>query len=291
MKTPDYSIANSAEVYKYHSMYEPHRRFTRSMYRLLNRIMQPTVSYNPETQKRLPIIVEKGHPLILAPNHTSDRHDQWTAAAVAHQLDKDFNFQLVGDIRVLAKSTFYTGELRREMGIPALAQSALTSFVNNMGTMPVYRPNDLSSETRKQSVEAVNQLWDTSSNLMISGHPIGIFPEGTADTLDPSHNLPIKAGLGKLACITTQKISPETSVHILPIGISYPEFTRRTNRKGNEAVIPSVLRGSHVHIGEIYDVTPDDSVNTVNREVARILQDATTQAFAEQRPVIHDNTH
>ncbi len=284
MKPPAYTIENHAAVYDFYRDYTPHKTFTRNAYRLLHRIMQPRITYDECSRQELPELLQRNTPMIITLNHLSDRHDQWTSAAVA----SDVLPEKVGDIRVLAKSTFYTGELLDEMKVPrhklvrSLAQRALTGFVNNMGTMPVYRPTDQSSEQRRLSIEAANSTWDTLGELLETGHPVAIYGEGTADTQDPRYNLPIKAGIGHLAIQTLQEGRPPGV--IIPIGVSYPEYTERTNRKGKTAIQPSKLTHAHAHVGEIYHLQPDDTVRTIQKQTARVLQDATSVAFMLQQP-------
>lgn len=288
MKLPDYHIENHAEVYDFYRDYEPRRLLTRNAYRLLERIMQPSVTYDDATREVLPELIASDTPMIIALNHMSDRHDQWTSAAVASNVLP----AKIGDVRVLAKSTFYTGELLDEMKVPRhklirpLAQRAVTGFVNTMGTMPIYRPGDQSSEQRKLSMAAASSAWDSLGELMESGHPVAIYAEGTADTTNPRQNLAIKAGIGHLALQTLQE--GRLPGVIVPIGISYPEYTERINRKGNAAMQPSKLKRAQAHVGALYQLQPGDSVRSVQLATTRVLQGATDWAFWHQQPIYLD---
>lgn len=288
LRTPDYHIENHAEVYDFYRDYEPHEAFARHAYKLLKRIMQPNISYDNTVREQLAEMAANNTPTIITLNHLSDRHDQWTSAAIASRVFPE----KVGDIRVLAKSTFYTGELLDEMNVPQhriirpIAQRAVTTFVNNMGTVPIYRPNDQSSEQRKLSLAAADSAWSSLGNLLESGHPVAIYAEGTADTVSPQKNLAIKAGIGHLA-LQTLREGRQPGV-IVPIGVSYPEYTQRINRKGTLAVQPTKLKRAHAHVGTPYHIQSEDTVRSVQATTARILQSATTRAFASRQPVYLD---
>lgn len=222
-------------------------------------------------------------------------------------------------MRVLGKSAFYTGELVSEFGIPPrfeprdddarieryvrekldalsvrvtpkLAQFIMTKFVNNMGTLPVYRPGDIppgEGDTRRLPLAAADRLWETCILQLTRGHPVGIFPEGTADTDNPRKLLPVKAGIGQLATRLLRETDGAPG-YILALGMTYPEYQEKINRKGNLAVQPRKLRGGHLHLGEMYKVQDTDSVRDVQAAVASRLQTAVTQSFEEGSPELYD---
>lgn len=318
MKPPDYRITHFDEAYHFHDSYEPFRPFTKLSYEVIRRAMEPTLSADETTDALLPEILEEGRPLILAPNHTSDRHDQWLAAAAAREIERRYDIPIVGDVRVLGKSAFYTGKLVTEFGIPPrfeprdddnwlerfvrakldtlsvrvtpkLAQYVMTRFVNAMGTMPVYRPSDLQpgeGDARRLSLAAADRLWETCITQLLQGHPVGIFAEGTADTEDPRRILPVKAGIGQLATRLVRETSEPG--YILPLGMCYPEYQEKVNRKGKLAVQPRTLKGGHVHLGTIHEVQPGDGARNVQSAVATQLQAAVTQTFAHRQPTFYD---
>lgn len=148
MKPPDYRLSNFENAYAFHDEYTSPHVFKNLAYSATRRALKPSFSFDAETDELLPHILEQGNPLIIAPNHTSDRLDQWPAAATAKELEERYDAPVVDPVRVLGKSGFYTGGLVREFGIPdgtpaKLAQFIMTRFVNAMGTMPVYRPSDI----------------------------------------------------------------------------------------------------------------------------------------------------
>ena len=318
MKLPDYHISNFEEAYEFHDTYEPSRVFAKFTYGTIRTLMRPTLSVEEKTDSSLSEILEEGKPLIIAPNHTSDRHDQWLAAAAASEIGRHYNTPIAGKVRVLGKSAFYTGELVSEFGVPPrfeshednnwieryvrerldtlsvritpkIAQYLMTKFVNNMGTMPVYRPGDIQpgeGDTRRLPLAAADRLWETCIQQLTQGHPVGIFPEGTADTEDPRKTLPVKAGIGQLAARLVRQTSEPG--YILTLGMSYPEYQEKINRKGNLAVQPRKLRGGHIHLGEIYEVQPTDSPRDIQAAVAARLQTAVTRSFEEGDPTLYD---
>ena len=285
MKKPNYELANHEAVYDFYSNYRPIKTLTKNAYRLLNKVMRPTVSYGELYREELDYLARRDTPLILALNHQSDRNDQWTSAAVAYNMLP----QKVGDIGILVKSTFYTGELLDEMKVSRgkiirpIAQRALTNFVNTMGSVPVYRPGDQSSEQHDMSMSATDELFDVLAERMHHGMPTAIYPEGTADTTDPTRINPIKGGIAHLALRSIDYNDTKPTV-IVPIGISYPAYKHKVNRKGNESVQPAILKDAHAHVGEFYYVEPGSTVNEVRAETARVLQGAVTTAFETQNP-------
>lgn len=294
MKPPDYRLSNFENAYAFHDEYTSPRMFTKFAYTATRLAVRPSFSIEEETDTLLPHILEQGNPLIIAPNHTSDRLDQWPAAATASELERRYDTPIVDTVRVLGKSGFYTGGLVREFGIPEgtpakLAQFLMTRFVNAMGTMPVYRPNDIESEEedgRRLALSAERRLWETSIHHLKQGHAVGIFAEGTADTRDPREILPIKAGIGRLASRLVRETDQPS--HILTLGMSYPEYQEQVNRKGNISVQPRKLRGTHIHIGRLHEIRPDETVRGIQAVVAADLQSAVTRSFEESVPAFFD---
>lgn len=285
MKKPNYELSNYEAVYDFYSEYRPLRTFTKNAYRLLDKLTKPSVSYGELYHEELDYLADRNTPVILAINHQSDRSDQWTSAAVGYNMLP----QKVGDISILVKSTFYTGELLDEMKISRskvvrpMSQRALTNFVNNMGSIPVYRPGDQSDEQHTLAMNAANYVFDMLADRMQLGMPTAIYPEGTADTTDPTHINPIKAGIAHLALRSLDKYNNEPTV-IVPIGVSYPAYKSKVNRKGNPSVQPTVLKNAHAHVGEFYYVEPGSTVDDIRGETARVLQAAVTRAFDIQNP-------
>lgn len=284
MKKPSYELQNYQEIYDFYSEYQPVRKFTRGAYKTLNRIMKPTVTYDYMNRDELDYLSDTNAPIILALNHQSDRHDQWVSAAVGSQILP----RKVGDISILVKSTFYTGELLDEMKVSRsklvrpLAQRGLTNFVNNMGSIPLYRPGDQSDEQLELSRAANEYAFDMLAERMQRGRPVGIYPEGTADTSDPTRINPIKAGIAHLAMRSL--VSGKEPAIIVPIGVSYPEYIRRVNRKGNESVQPRVLKGAHAHIGEILHLDRDATLDEIRYDIGVVLQRSVDTAFEIQQP-------
>lgn len=273
MKRPTYEIEHFKENYDYHRDFQPNKAFARSAYRLIHRVMQPEVAYEPESQQTLADLGEARAPQIYALNHLSNLHDQWTAAAIAQEIAPE----MVGDIRVLAKDGFYNGELLAQLGVSAkyhrVLQPLMTRFVNNMGTIPVSRTKN-HTENRALSLRSNQYMMDMLGDLLEEGHPIAAYFESTHNYVHPEKNLPLKSGIGHLAKRT---LAPDkTPASIVPIGVSYGrDYTPVAVGEAK----PKHIRRAQVYIGKIATVEHGMSINDITQLAAVNLQNATTRAF------------
>lgn len=274
MKRPIYELGDPAQakaVYDYQLAYKPYRAFTRSTYRLLHGVMQPDVSYDDKSQPQLAELSAKNAPMLLTLNHLSDLHDQWTAAAIAHAILPE----KVGDIRVIAKDGFYNKKLLAKLGVPRPLrpplQPLLTSFVNQMGTIPAARKKDHNSTSLTQTSQL---FFDTVNTFAQTGHPVGIYVEGTHNYQHAELNLPVQRGIGEIAM---RSLEPDNlPVNIVPIGVSYGRDYRDI---GDGFSKPKRIRHASVHIGRIATVEHGMSAEDVVALTATHLQAATTRAF------------
>ena len=274
MKRPTYEIEQFKENYDYHRDFQPNRTFTRNAYRLIHRVMQPEVVYEPGSQEALAELCDERAPQIYALNHLSNLHDQWTAAAIAHEIAPT----MVGDIRVLAKDGFYNGELLTQLGVDAryrrVLQPLMTRFVNQMGTIPVSRTKN-HIDNRALSMKSNQYMMDMLGELLEEGHPIAAYFESTHNYAHPEKNLPLKSGIGHLAKRTLEP--GKTPASIVPIGVSYG---REYKPVGEGLAKPSRIRRAQVYVGKIATVEHGMSVNDITQLAATNLQEATTHAFA-----------
>lgn len=275
MKKPSYELADYQATYDYHRTFHPNKLFARSAARLINHIMQPEVTYAPDSAEVLHELQADSAPQIYALNHLSNLHDQWTAAAIAQQIAPD----QVGDIRVLAKDSFYNGRLLAQLGVPGklhrFAQPLMTSFVNHMGTVPVSRSKNHEGNSRL-SWEASQYMFDSLGELLEEGYPVAGYFESTHNYAHPETNLPLKSGIGHLATRTLQP--GRTPAAIVPIGVSYG---RDYTPIGEGLAKPNRVRRAQVYIGKIALVERDMSVGDITRMAAAHLQDATDHAFEQ----------
>lgn len=278
MKQPSYkleSIDDIRETYDYHESLRPKKEFTQNAYRLINYIVAPEITYEPGSRDRLNELNETRAPQIYAINHLSNLHDQWTAAAIGHQIAPE----LVGDIRVLAKDGFYNGELMDQFDVsPRLrkfAQPLLTRFVNQMGAIPVSRAKN-HEHNRALALQSSRYMMDMLGRLIEAGNPVAGYFESTHNYRNPEVNLEIKAGIGHLAMRSLQEGRMPAS--IVPIGVSYG---RDYKEIGEGLAKPNKIRHPQVHIGTISTVEKGNTVNNIVRRTAHNLQNATTQAFKD----------
>lgn len=278
MNRPSYkleSINDIHETYDYHESFRPRKVFTKHAYRLLHYIIDPEITYETGSREKLDELNETRAPQIYALNHLSNLHDQWTAAAIGHELAPE----LVGDMRVLAKDGFYNGELLKQLGTPAplrrFAQPLLTQFINHMGAVPVSRAKN-HENNRELALQSGRYMMDMLGRLVEAGHPVAGYFESTHNYRHPETNLPLKAGIGHLAMRSLKE--GKTPVSIVPVGVSYG---RDYTEIGEGLAKPNQIRHPQVHIGTIATVQPGDTVNKIVRRTAEHLQDATTQAFKD----------
>ncbi|QHN42661.1 hypothetical protein GII36_02210 [Candidatus Mycosynbacter amalyticus] len=274
MKRPVYELGNPAQakaVYDYQLAYRPYRAFTRSAYRLLHEIMQPDISYDEGAHEQLAKLDTEDVPMLLTLNHLSDLHDQWTAAAIAHEILP----KKVGDIRVIAKDGFYNKKLLTKLGVPTPLQAPLqpivTGFINQMGTVPAARKKDHA----ESSLSCTNELlFDTINEFIQTGHPVGIYPEGTHNYSHAELNLPLQRGIGEIALRSLQPGNIPAS--IVPIGVSYGRDYQQIDMDNAK---PNRIRHASVYIGKIATVEHGMSAEDITSLTAAHLQAATTHAF------------
>lgn len=271
--------AQARVVYDYQLAYRPTRAFTRSAYWLFDTVMRPDVTYEEGSREQLAQLSAEDAPMLLTLNHLSDLYDQSTAAAIAHKILPE----KVGDIRVVAKDGFYNKKLLSKLGIPkplqAPLQPVLTGFINQMGTIPAARKKDY---VDTDIADAREIFVDTVNTFVQTGHPTGMYVEGTHNYQHPELNLPVQRGIGEIAL---RSLEPgNLPVNIVPIGVSYG---RDYQDIGNGLAKPTRTRHASVHIGRIATVEHGMSAGDVIALTAAHLQAATTQAFEhyDQRTV------
>lgn len=270
MKRPSYTLETSQQTYEYHRQFKPNKTFARTAFWLINAIMRPQVEYAPGTKTALDHYVDNNDPLLLPITHLSNIHDQWTAAAVAHQAIPN----KVGATRVLAKDAFYNGQLLAQFGAPKALQPAVTSFVNHMGTIPASRARNHQDST--ELVQVANEhMFDALGELQQEGVAVALYPEGTHNYTDPKTVQPIRPGIAHIAM---RSFTPgNRPAVIVPIGTSYgPDYIPIDELQAK----PRSVRRSQVYIGTPTELEPGMTAEEIIDITQLGLQDAADHAHA-----------
>jgi 1-acyl-sn-glycerol-3-phosphate acyltransferase len=205
MKRPNVRIDNYKEVYDFYRTHQQNKVGARLGYAALSRIFHPRVQYEQGAKEQLEELVANDTSLIIATNHLTYK-DQYPAAATAWQTPLR---EKIGRTRVLGKDELFRGAKR--------------PFIDMMGTVPVFRSKNYDATLTR---EAGNYMTDAMAERLANGDNIAILPEGTCNIEHPEKLLPLRTGIGHMAC---RAAALETNLAIVTMGISYGENLRGTH--------------------------------------------------------------
>lgn len=268
MKRPAYTLETSQQTYDYHRQFQPNKTFSRAAFWLINGIVRPTVHLAPGIKPQLDYYVANNTPALLPFNHLSNLHDQWVAAATAHQVIPS----KIGATRILAKDAFYNGQLLKQFGAPKVLQPALTGFANHMGTIPASRARNHPNELELVN-DANEYMFDALGELQQEGVAIALYPEGTHNYIDPKTVQPIRPGIGHIAMRSL--VTGNRPAVIVPVGNSYGSDYIPIDELHAK---PRNIRYPHVYVGTPTELEPGMTIQDIVDITQTTLQDATDHA-------------
>lgn len=227
MTKPEVMLENYQQIYDYYGSRRPNVYANKILHTFLGAIIRPQITFDLGAKEELSRLLETQTTLILASNHTSN-FDPPTIAAMA-QREKIMR-PMRGNTSVMSKQSLFKWPLR--------------SIIDQLYAIPTFRTGDVERSDGTVDAErttlqraASQEVQDMSVRLLDSGIHMAIFPEGTRNKNDPSEVQPLKRGLGDIAC----RVSSETALAIVPVGIHYTSEDTRTN------FTPAVHLGAPVH--------------------------------------------
>lgn len=207
MKKPPVKLDNYEQVYNFYRDFTPSDRATKIGFRAMSLIAKPNISYDPGAEEAAKQLINSAAKVIVAPNHVNDK-DQYVVSALAKS--QDSLRSLVGKTFAPAKESLFQSK-------------ALRAGVEIMGAIPVFRAIDIKTNDPYQlelQRSATDKFIDTALyRIMERDDNMAIFPEGTRNKVNSTEVQPLKSGIG----IIVGKLSTETTVGIIPVGLQYPE--------------------------------------------------------------------
>lgn len=236
MKRPEVTLDNYQAVYDWYQQYRQPRPLTKLAYAALNRMYKPSVYYSDGAEDQFDEFRIDNTSQIFVFNHLTNKHDQFVASAVAHQMIPED----VGRTRVLAKDELFHGVQGR--------------FVNLMGAVPTFRKKD-----HVAGVETVDRANDAMfaalGAIVAGGENVAVFGEGTHNKADPTKLQKLRPGFARIAL---HAYNIGANVAITPIGMSFgPTIDSLNPKQASVIVAPSVRVEYTDTINTLLDVTRD----------------------------------
>lgn len=265
MKRPEVTLNNYQAVYDWYQQYRQPRPITKLAYAALNRMYKPNVYYAENARDEFDEFRSDGTSQIFVFNHLTNKHDQFVASAVAHQIVPED----VGRTRVLAKDELFHGVQRR--------------FVNLMGAVPTFRKKDhvTSAEAeaagftpimidqllalQSETVDHANEtMFSATGSIMAAGENMAVFGEGTHNKVDPTKLQKLRPGFARIAL---HAYNLGARVAVTPIGMSFGQSIDSLNPKHAAVVVAPSIR-----------VDAADTTDSLLENTRNLLQSAINHA-------------
>lgn len=245
MKPRDINPENYIEVYEYFKEIQPNEGVIKLGYGAFNAVFRPKIFYAAGAREKLNTIQESNSPRIYTFNHLSNYDALISGAILTHIAPDD-----VGKIRTYGADFNFRAWYRK--------------LAELQGGIPVFRRQDYQDIDLHDVHDA---LFDTGRDILASGTPMTVLPEGKINTNhDTTRLLKVHSGVGELACRTANLT--DAPIHIVTTGMSYGETRTK------------VRNPFHVssYTNEPITVEPGDMPGEVTDRVRDSLQHATTSA-------------
>lgn len=244
MGKPKISLENYSEVYEYYAQKKLNPAVGRISHLLLSWVFKPEVVYEETAEDKVKEIFARGGQIILASNHKS-AGDQYILGSIARRETA---------LKPLVGNTVIPGKA------PVFKIPLLRNLVDNLGGIPTFRGKDIISEKNSQlNKEEQEKAHDSSRQMLLDvcvkrlvedGMHMAIFPEGTRNKGSTADMLPLKMGIGVVACSASAQID---DLSMLPIGMSYRSPKAMDSRKPS-VYIGEPIPGPFNEEGEVLEI-------------------------------------